>query len=101
MFESSTVSKVDSITEVRQFTMEKCNYWYIRFALDSAAKYLAVGNTIGDIYIWSLNNRDPTKSTVLRHEQCKSTVFQTAFSPDGKILIGVSDNGTICRWNMK
>lgn len=75
--------------------------WYIRFGLDPAKKFMAIGNTVGDIYVWYLNNRNPTKSIILRHRLCKKTIRQIAFSADGKILIGVSDDSTIYRWNMK
>lgn len=86
---------------IHRFKVDKCHYWFIRFALDSAKRYMALGNDIGDIYVWSLNNEDPTKSTILRHEACKKIVRQIAFSADGRILIGVTDDSTIFRWNMK
>lgn len=62
---------------------------------------MAIGNIKGEIYVWSLDNEDPSKATILRHKDCKVPVRQTAFSPDGNILIAVTDDSKVFRWNMK
>lgn len=93
--------KVDYATVIRRFEIYDCSYWYIRFSVDSAKKYLAIGNNVGETFVWSLDCENPTKYTILKHAQCTATIRETAFSPDGQILICVCDDNTLFRWNMK
>lgn len=88
-------------TIIHRFEINHGVYFYVQFSLDCAKKYMAVGNSIGETFVWNLNSVTPTKSTVLRHRECFALVRQTAFSPDGKILICVCDDGRLFRWNME
>lgn len=89
-----------SVSIIKQFVYEKCELWYIRFAIDPKFKYLAVGTDDGKIYVWNLESPYITRF-ILTSNKCKSTVRQLSFSPDGNILISVCQNGTIWRWDLK
>lgn len=89
-----------SVTILHRFDYEDSEYWYTRFALDHDCKYLAVGTDSGKIYLWNLDKPDLMVTRfALSRKNSKSTVRQLSFSPDGRILVGVCDNGTIWRWD--
>jgi polycomb protein EED len=86
---------------IHHFDCNECDIWFVRFSLDFFQKYLALGNLIGQIYVWELDTPDPSlvKCTILQHPKCITAVRQTAFSRDGAVLIAVCDDGTVWRWN--
>jgi len=70
--------------------------------LDKKQESLALGNLKGKIFVYDLTSTNPAEltHTVLSHPKCTATIRQTAFSRDGKVLIGVCDDGTIWRWDV-
>jgi polycomb protein EED len=86
---------------IHHFDCNECDIWFVRFSLDFFQKFLALGNLIGQIYVWELDTPDPSlvKCTILQHPKCITAVRQTAFSRDGAVLIAVCDDGTVWRWN--
>lgn len=77
----------------------------MRFCLDSRRETLAVGNKSGTIFIYDLNvpdvNEVQANCTVLVHSNCLRAIRQVAFSTDGSVLIGVCDDATIWRWDLR
>lgn len=90
-------------TVLHRFLYKKCGLWFIRFALDYRGDYLALGSETGKVFFWELNQSDTAHipTITLSHPKCTSTVRQTSFSQDGKILISCCDDGTIWRWDRK
>lgn len=89
-------------TVIHKFALKECEIWFIRFSLDYWQKYLALGNTVGIVYVWDMDaSSDPrsVKNCSLSHPQCKTAVRQTTFSKDGSILVYVCEDGTIWRYD--
>lgn len=62
---------------------------------------MALGDKHGKTILWDLSHTDPTKSQciTLQAPQCTQIIRQTTFSQDGKILICVSGDGKVVRWD--
>lgn len=74
----------------------------MRMDLDLSMKWLAVGSEKGKIFVFDLETPVPTnKRSALVHLKCTTTVRQTSFSRDGKILVASCDDGSIWRWDAK
>ncbi|XP_063696248.1 polycomb protein EED [Culicoides brevitarsis] len=89
-------------TVIHKFGLKECEIWFIRFSLDYWQKYLALGNTVGHVFVWDMDASDDprnVKSCCLIHPQCKTAVRQTTFSKDGSILVFVCEDGTIWRYD--
>lgn len=70
----------------------------MRFGTDAAMSLMALGNDMGDVYIWDLNTTDPTKIPIkiLKHAERANTIArQVSISRDGNDLIICCDNGSI------
>lgn len=95
-------SEGSNTTVLNRFEFNLCEIWYMRFALDFHGKLLAVGNQVGKIMVWDLEKEDArdSKCITLSHPKCTSPVRQVSFSKDGRILVGVCDDGTIWRWDL-
>ncbi|KAK3774585.1 hypothetical protein RRG08_035015 [Elysia crispata] len=91
----------DKAWVLHRFEYRECEIWYMRFSVDYNQQILALGNQVGHIFVWDLEMEDPTqtKFTKLSHNKCSSAIRQTALSKDGNILLAVSDDGTIWRWD--
>jgi polycomb protein EED len=88
-------------TFIHQFELKDSEIWFMRFSMDMRQKAMALGNMSGKTYVWDLDPEDPIKSkvNVLIHPKCTAAIRQTALSNDGSILLCVSDNATIWRWD--
>ncbi|KAK3097738.1 hypothetical protein FSP39_012662 [Pinctada imbricata] len=89
------------VTVLHRFDYKDCDIWYMRFALDFWKKKIALGNQLGRVYLWDIDTDDPAlaKCTVLSHPKCITAIRQTAFSRDGDILLAVSDDASVWRWD--
>ena len=119
---------VDRLSEnksvvIHQLDLRDCDIWFMRFSLDPSERLLALGNQAGRVWVWDLeviimimmimkkndNIRliiifkveEPRqiRAVQLSHAKCTSAVRQTSWSRDGRMLIGVCDDGTIWRWD--
>lgn len=84
------------------FSIEDCSLWYVRFCLNSQKSKLALGNQIGQIYVYELGSECEEykiPGIILRHPQCTQVIRQTAFSRDGHLIVAVCDDGTVWRWD--
>jgi len=91
----------EKVWVLHRFEFRDCDIWYMRFSLDYNQQIMALGNQIGNIYVWDLAVDDPTQSKFikLQHKASTSAVRQTALSRDGGILLAVCDDGSIWRWD--
>ncbi|KAL8585801.1 hypothetical protein ACOMHN_037364 [Nucella lapillus] len=99
---SNTCLKADdSVSILHRFDYRQCEIWYMRFCLDYQQKMMALGNQVGRTFVWDLDVDDPAQSkfTKLTHPKCTTAIRQTAFSKDGNILLAVSDDACIWRWD--
>ncbi|GAB5356854.1 hypothetical protein AAMO2058_000324300 [Amorphochlora amoebiformis] len=110
----------DDISDAAVFRTTNCKIWYIRFAVDSWMKYLAVGNVSGEVKIWNIQSKlmspaaVPEQSPVRGNERDDSLVTtlkspgavpirNLAFSPQQNhryILCG-TDDGKVLVWKRK
>jgi len=86
---------------LHRFEYRECEIWYMRFSLDYSQQIMALGNQVGHVFVWDLDVDDPTQTKLVKLSHNKSTaaVRQTALSKDGNILLAVSDDGSIWRWD--
>lgn len=96
---STTATSVVSV--LHEFEYRECDIWFMRFSTDYMQKVLALGNQNGKVFVWDIDDDDPTqaKCVVLCHGKCISPIRQTTFSRDGNTLICVCDDATIWRWD--
>lgn len=83
-------------TIINNIRLNWCDLWFVRFSWDAGRKILALGTTKGSVYLLDID--DNSKSTVTI-PKCQSTVRQTCFNNDGRILICSCENGTISRFD--
>mgnify|MGYP002044897805 FL=1 len=104
--EKEDKDRVDKLIEnksviIHQLDLRDCDIWFMRFSLDPSERLLALGNQAGRIWVWDLEEEEPRqiRGVQLSHAKCTSAVRQTSWSRDGRMLIGVCDDGTIWRWD--
>lgn len=92
-------------TILENFDVKNCDIWFLRFAIDSRRKFMALGNSIGKTYIFNLDSHDhqsrPFEKYVLSHAKCTSAIRQTCFSNNADILICSCEDGSIWRWDLR
>lgn len=105
-----------SILFLREFNLDHCGSWYIRF--DSPSPHhqlLALGNEIGEVKVWHVSGNDNKNGTADQKYFCnlstsgflnnggslneQSTVRMVAFNPHGSHLVAVKDNSTVWVWD--
>jgi len=95
-------AKPSSIPEqsevMHNFEYSNCDIWYMRFAVCPSYESIAAGNQAGKIFVWDVRT-EPSKPIALFHQKCSTAIRQVCFSPDSSILIAVSDDSTIWRWD--
>ncbi|CAD5210803.1 unnamed protein product [Bursaphelenchus xylophilus] len=83
----------------------KSSIWFIKFDIDPDNKYLAVGNEEGTVKLVDLHSIKPEAKKPDYALSCPETgrvcVRQTAFSPDGKVLVSSGEGGVIVRYDRK
>lgn len=110
-----------AILFLREFKLEHCDSWYIRF--DSPSPYhklLALGNEKGEVKVWKIGEDDDGEDDSGCHPNQKyccslstsggngasssssasmnSTVRMVAFNPLGTQLVAVKDDSTVWVW---
>ncbi|KAL7536498.1 hypothetical protein ACHAXR_007203 [Thalassiosira sp. AJA248-18] len=104
-----------SILFLREFKLEHCDSWYVRF--DSPSPYhqlLALGNQKGEVKVWKIggNENDDSGCHPCQKYFCNlttsgwfgggtitSTVRMVAFNPHGSHLVAVRDDSTVWMWD--
>ena len=89
------------ILVLREFVLNKCDVWFVRFATDPNCRMLAVGNNAGEVKVWDVSSPNPTRKHFanLTHPGCSGTVRMVSFSPDGRSLVATCDDSTIWKWD--
>ena len=87
------------VIAVREFNINKCDVWFMRFHTDWDCTLLALGNTIGEIRVWEIGP-NPTKKhfCTLIQQYCASAVRMTAFSPDSRLMVASCDDSSVWVW---
>ncbi|XP_076304763.1 polycomb protein eed-like isoform X2 [Tachypleus tridentatus] len=102
LLEEREVKNTDTnVTILHRFEYKECEIWFMRFSMDFQLKILALGNQVGRTFVWDLDVDDPATSrcTVLTHPKCTAAIRQTSLNRDGNILLCVSDDATVWRWD--
>ena len=90
----------NEVIALREFTINKCNVWFIRFDTNVDSQMLALGNTVGEIKVWEIDDNPKKKCLAnLVQQFCTSTVRMVAFSPDSKCLIAACEDATLWKWD--
>ena len=91
------------ITYCGALGMQDNEYWFVKFSMDFSQSLMAIGNSKGITHLWDMATDDPTEyqPLLLKHRRSRSCIRQTSFNSDGTILICVSENSSIYRWNIK
>jgi len=106
---SSTDS--DGVIPLREFVLDECNLWFIRFNLSDDARFLAIGNNLGETRVWDVtgggegedgggdsdddDNSGDSKEYLLQHKDAKTCVRMARFNRDGNLIATVSDGGRV------
>lgn len=114
----STQRVPSSILFLREFKLEHCGSWYVRF--ESPPPYhhvLALGNQKGEVKVWHLGGNEEDNSGCHPNQKyfCnlttsgwfgggatsneQSTVRMVAFNPHGSNLVAVRDDSTVWMWD--
>lgn len=80
------------VFEVRGFE----SYWVRALAFSPGGKYLAMGNELGELLIWSFDLQEK----VWRAEVKGQAIHSLAFSADGQLLAAGLQDSTIQVWNI-
>ena len=83
------------------FEMNNCEIWYLRFALDYFQTVLACGNQAGRVFLWDLEADKIDSPVQLIHPKCDAPIRHVGFSRCGNIMVTVSDNATVWRWDRR
>jgi polycomb protein EED len=85
---------------LRTFVYTDADVWYVRFGVEPTLRLLAVGNMLGSIFVWNVEDmRKPTNPLKLRLPKA-ATVRYVSFSPDGTMLLASTDDGLLHRWTI-
>ena len=97
-----TVKKSSDIPDqsevLHSFDYGNCDIWYMRFAVSPSFDAIAAGNQIGKVFLWDISE-EPSKPAILSHQKCSTAIRQVCFSPDSNIMVTVSDDSTVWRWD--
>jgi polycomb protein EED len=89
-------------TQIHTFNVDDCELWFVRMDLDMSQRYLAVGNSIGKIFVFDLESETPhIKPSIMSHYKATKPIRQIAFSRDSDIFITSCDDGKIWRWDKR
>ena len=83
--------------------------WFFRFCLDVRGRFMALGDTQGQVWVWEvrspLSTRRPSPLALLNsilpgpRPAGKVAIRAVAFSHDGKTIVAARDDGSIVRWD--
>jgi len=89
-------------TQIHSFDVDDCELWFVRMDLDMSKRFLAVGNSIGKIFVFDLESETVNvKPMTMTHFKCTKPIRQISFSRNGDILIASTDDGKIWRWDKR
>lgn len=93
----ATNDALDRFDIVAYFPVHKCDYYFMRFATDAAKTVMALGNTLGDVYIWNLQTDNPAniQPEILKHPKRTGVARDVSLSRNGRDLVICCDDGTI------
>lgn len=88
---------------LENFEVKHCDIWFLRFSIDRSMKHLALGNKIGEVFIFDIDSHDHdcrrTSKFILSNTKCTHPIRQTCFNNNSNILICACEDGSIWRWN--
>lgn len=83
------------------FKTFNCDLWFVRMALDYKRKYLALGNSTGDILLWDMDadSVKHVKRYKLSNPKLENIIRMISFSRCGRIMIACNDEGQLIRYD--
>lgn len=87
---------------MREFAFSGADIWFLKFAIDPSLQILAVGNAIGQLWLWNVDGR-PLMSPIARcvtHPKCTTVIRHMSFSPDSRYLVCCCEDGTVWKWRL-
>eukprot|EP00941_MAST-03F_sp_MAST-3F-sp1_P003589 g3589.t1 len=104
----------DAANILVRYPLKDSEIWFVRFTLDKEKKRVAVGNKRGRITIWDIDQREENNGVVTGmsnvkpldffggnnlHQNVHTVVRSVAFSPNGKSVVYVCDDGSLWRFD--
>lgn len=92
-----------NVNPIHTFEIDDSELWFVRMDLDITQRYLAVGNSIGKIYVFDLDFETPNmiQPSIMSHYKCTKPIRQISINRTGEILVASTDDGKIFRWDKK
>jgi polycomb protein EED len=91
----------DAFIILRSLQLPHSDIWFIKFSCDETREHVAAGNRAGQLFIYDIDAGEEGASHKLSLPSCKSTIRHAAFSPNGKSVVAVSDDGQILRFDRR
>uniref|UniRef100_A0A914VHE3 Uncharacterized protein n=1 Tax=Plectus sambesii TaxID=2011161 RepID=A0A914VHE3_9BILA len=90
-----------AVTRLVKMDLPDADVWFIKFAIDPLDRFIVSGNQAGELHIWPLDKGLPpvNSAAVLTHKELRCSIRQVAISYCGTVIIAVTDDATIYRWN--
>lgn len=92
----------NSVSVIHTFDVDDSELWFVRMDVDASERFIAVGNSIGKIFLFDLDSDTPNiKPSIMSNQKSTKPIRQVSFSRDGSILVASCDDGKIFRWDKK
>ncbi|KAF7496268.1 Polycomb protein esc [Sarcoptes scabiei] len=107
-YSDSLESNLRNVVIIKQFDLIKNDLWFVKFAFDHNEFLLALGNHEGNLFIYDLKSKDADdyrlvfniSNSNFKTETHSKVIRQTVFNKDGTILITLSENSVVTRYDI-
>lgn len=92
----------NSVSVIHTFDVDDSELWFVRMDVDPSQRFIAVGNSIGKIFLFDMDADTPNlKPSVMSNIKATKPIRQVSFSRNSDILIASCDDGKIWRWDRR
>jgi len=98
--EVGTNGGCDCAIPLKEFKLDTCEIFFMKFALSADHSLLSLGNTAGKVFVWDPERKGHLMKLCVGGRSRQCPVRQTSISYDNKYLVCCCENGTICCWKL-